>query len=159
MTRHSFLVTLRTWLGVPCAVLGCVFSCSALGQAGSEQATNALAEGDAYPLRLSKKLGASRREIDETPVSRAPLSDPAGQTRIDTRRTGSWLPEAVLEADVDSAETRATRRIPLPPGELNTSGVVRAGRMSIQDGVPVLQRQGETASSRERPAEGESLKD
>lgn len=157
MIRGPFSVLLRLAMGMLWATMGCGFSGPSLGQVGAEQAATPLSAADGYPLRLSTELSGSRGRSNETPVSRGLASKPDGPMRTDRARGGSLPLKPDFDAEVDPSAPTIGRRFMLPPGELNTTGVVRAGRMSIQDGVPILQRDGGTPSRPARLAEGEFL--
>ena len=159
MIRLPYSVPLRLVLGALWACTACGFSGFSLGQVESDRVPNPLSAVDGRTLRLSTELSGLRGGVDELPVLQGLVSKPAETMRTDSGREDSLPLKPDFNAEMERSAPSSARRFSLPPGELNTSGVVRAGRMSIQNGVPILQRDGGTRSSPARLAEGESLND
>ncbi len=141
--------------GVLFCVLELAISCSAQGQVVVPRVIDTAPELMPWDLRLSWELGALGRGDNKALVGPVYFSDRLLAPLFDLY--GQRSPE--IETDSGEAMinrgTAETRRFVPPPGELNTAGVVRAGRMSIQDGVHVLQRDGSVATNQPPLAQGD----
>lgn len=73
------------------------------------------------------------------------LAEPVAKPGNDASRR--FFARTIPATESDDMTPVAARRFVPPPGELNTSGVMRAGRMALEDGVPVLQRDEGEASN------------
>lgn len=157
MTLSLLPVRLPIGRGLLLCALGLGLPCSSQAQLTNAPAMDVHPGMESHALRLSRQLGVRPRDNAEVIASRASLPEPAAGARIDSGHQS--YPGTSVESDAamdDVAPVPARRFVP-PPGELNTTGVVRAGRLSIRDGVPMLQREDGATTPRALPAQGDRV--
>lgn len=154
MTQLLHSLRLPMGRGLLLLALGQALPCLSQAQFTNSPAKDIFPGMESHALRLSRQLEARTGGESGAETFPASLPDPAAGLRIDPGRQAYPGARAESEAAMDNVLPGFVRRFVPPPGELNTTGVVRAGRLSIQDGVPVLQRDDVASTPRIFPAQG-----
>jgi hypothetical protein len=140
--------------GLLLLALGLALPCLSQAQFANSPAMDVYPGMESHALRLSRQLEVRTGGKSGADLFPSSLPGPAAGLRIDPGRQAYPAARAESEAAMDNVLPAFVRRFVPPPGELNTTGVVRAGRLSIQDGVPVLQRDDGASTPRILPVQG-----